>query len=400
MRGRSTAITFVCIMLFTLTACGGTQPAPAAGGSTGQPSPGGSTQPAPQAQPAGPIKIGVVTPISGPVASYAALGMNGIKLAVKQINAAGGVNGQQIELVVEDDKSTPEGGVASVRKVIDRDGVRLIIGTLQTDVALAERNVTNESKVLQIVTAQSGQVTQGSFPLLFAISATIDSSVAQLIKQVVGLGAKSIGIIAEQSDLGETVIATIKKALAGSGAQVTAVERFQPGTADFSTQLTNLRKANPDAVVSVNSSQEGAGKLWKQAFELGLRPKFKLVHSGLFPGLIQAAGNEAAEGLMSVVNYDTSLSNPTNKALVDAWTKEYGKPPATETESMGYENIWLLAEAIKKAGNTEPDKVAAALKAGTWQVPRGELKFGPDGRAETPQYLIRVHNGNRELMNK
>lgn len=365
---RSVLVLTVCALFLSACATAGTPgTAPAAGSGTKE---------------AGVIKIGAVHPMTGPAALYGEQVKRGIDTAVKQINEKGILGGQKIEVIVYDDQAKPEEGVAAYKKLMDRDKVAVVTGGVNSSVSLAAKEVTKD-KILSITTVSKAPgITKDAGKWLFRLNSTTDMDGLLFHKFVAEkLKPKTVTVIAENTDYGMAELEALKKNWGNGGPQIVSIERFDLGATDFSVQLTSMKAKNADAFYVVTASPSTNGLIFKQAAEVGV-PGLRLLAPGNLNSDMVKIAAAGGEGVISADLYMNSLDSPENKQFIAAYQALFpGKEPE-KIELLGYESIWLVAQAIDKAGSaTDYDKIASALRSTTWKTPRGEVKFNEVGQA-------------------
>jgi len=343
-----------------------------------------------------PVKIGVALPMSGVAALYGEQVSSGMKVAKDQIEKGGGIlGGRPVELIIEDDKASPEEGVNVAQKLINRDRVKVITGGVNSSVTLAQIPVTKAAGVLQIVSvSKAPEIREQGHPHLFGINLTTDMTgdffypwIAKNLPEI-----KKVAVLTENTDYARAEIKGVERNWAAGGPKIIATEWFQLGATDFTIQLTKIKSLNPDAMLVIVAAPATNGTILRQAKEVGLNKQTFLSPSNLNKDVVQLAG-QAAEGLISADHYVPTLDNPENKKFVEGYQAKYSKIPEGR-EELGYETILLLAMAMDKAGTAEdPAKIAEVMKNGTWKMPRGEFKFDEKGNSRGQVYAIQVKGG-------
>jgi branched-chain amino acid transport system substrate-binding protein len=352
------------------------------------------------AQDKAPVVFGFVTPTT---TSWGADVMKGVNLAVKQMNAAGGVQGRPIKLVVYDDMNKPEEGVAAFERLIVRDKAKMLMGSFTSAVSMAEQSVTERYKRLHIVSfAQADSVRDASHPLAFFLNATVGMNLSKYLEYVgTQIKPKRVVVLADSTDYGQSSIDAIRKTWTKpSDPQVIGVERFEPTQSDLSPQITKIKSEKPDAVFIAANSGEAVSNVLTQLHELGVNATRLTVPGILSDSFLKLAG-KSAEGLINGDFYFYEQDNPQNHTFVNAFRTEYGYNPS-KLEMIGYESVQLSTMLLQKAGVDADDaSLAKTLRENTWQTPRGTLKFVPMGKAwqgEAAFTLITVKDGKMVAM--
>src|SRR5499427_1999143 len=322
------------------------------------------------------IKVGMVDPFTGVYAAVAQNELIGVKYAVEQINAKGGVLGREIELLVEDSANDVGTGVQKARKLIERDGIQFLIGDVNSGIALAIAQVSNEKKVLHIV---SGGHTDGITGKdchwnVYRVCNTTKmeaNSVAELLFEKYG---KKWHFITPDYAFGHTLQEAAQADLKKFGGTVTGNELTPLGTTDFSAYLIKARAANPDVLLVLPQGSDMINCL-KQVAQFGIE---KQIHvAGLQQELesLEAMPPEARVGIWMFEWYWKQPSVPgVDKFVADIRKLNGGKVP-TARHWFGYTSVHTLAAIANKEKTLDAKKLATAL--GGFELPP-EVKLQPN----------------------
>ena len=351
---------------------------------------------APAAMAADPVRIGLALPLSGAAASYGHDSQRGAGYAADLINERGGIlGGRKLELVFEDEKGTPQGGVAAVQKLMSVGRVKAITGGTNSSVVLAESSVT-KGRMLQVnAGAQADAITEQGSPWLFQINNTVSLNSEAFNAYIVKtLKPKTVAYMGENSEFNKTVLEKLKESLKAAGIELLSTSTYDAETNDFTSILTKIKASNPDMLYVADAYPARAAQLWKQVRQIG---GFKI--EVMSPGVVTSGMLKPADGAMNGV-YTGEIFMATDpgaegKEFVDAYQKKFNILPG-KGELVIFEAINLIAAAMDKAG-TDSDyaKISKVIRDGTWPSPRGQLKFDEKGRARAPYFYIqRIENGN------
>jgi branched-chain amino acid transport system substrate-binding protein len=321
-----------------------------------------------------PIKIGVIQPLTGPLAFDGNNDVKGAKLAADEINAKGGVLGKKIELVVEDGQCKPAESVSAAEKLIVRDKVPVIMGAFCSGATLAVMPVAERNKIPLVTgVSSSPKLTEQTHPYFFR-NAESELMTAQAFASILyeKMGLKNIYYLAVNDDWGRGTVGAFKETFDKLGAKTMSIEYVDRTANDFYTPLTKIRAANPDVMVVVAETQAGS-IIAKQSKELGLKSKIFGVGAWATPTFMNLAG-EAANGLLAGVVYAPTMEGERNKEFVARFTKAFGEAPG-KYSAAGYNTINVIAQAIQRAGAAEPEKIRAALEKTDYMGPNGRVKF-------------------------
>lgn len=340
------------------------------------------------------IKIGVNQPLTGPFAASGNYIVDGAKIAADEINAKGGVLGQKLQLVIEDNKSNPTEAAAVAEKLIQRDKVPVMMGAWGSSLTLAVLPKLMQNEVPMLVeTSSSSKITRQGNPYVFRISPPSWVEAKLFEKLLPELKIKKVDFLGINNDWGRGTIEDFSKSFADKGVEVGLKEIMDQASQDMSAQLSKIKGTDSDTII-VTTAVEQLTLVLKQAAALGIKKQIITTGGSQNPDqLIDQAGS-AADGTMHMVFFapwepDKTPHPDQARAFIEAW-KKAGHNKAGLTESYrGYDGIYVLKAAIEKAGKAEP----AAIRDALWQVDvpllNGTVKFvkdGPEGR-ESGQYM-------------
>ncbi len=340
------------------------------------------------------IKIGVNEPLTGAFAASGTYIVDGAKVAAEEINANGGVLGNQVELVIEDNKSNPTEAAAVAEKLIERDKVPVLLGAWGSSLTLATMPKLMQYEVPMLVeTSSSSKITKQGNPYIFRISPPSWVEAALFKTLLPSLGIKKVDFLAINNDWGRGTMTDFTSMLEENGVAVGLSEIMDEGAQDMNAQLSKIKASDSDTII-VTTAVEQLTLVLKQAAALGITKQIITTGGSQNPDqLIQQAG-AAANHSKHLVFFAPWAPEKTPhpeiaKRFIDAW-KAAGHNPAGLTESYrGYDGIMVIKAAIEKAGVAEPK----AIKDAFWQIEvptiNGTVKFvkdGPEGR-ESGQYM-------------
>lgn len=340
------------------------------------------------------IKIGVVQPLTSGVAFDGNNVIKGAKLAVKEINDAGGVLGSPIEMVIADGACKPAESVSAAEKLITADKVPVIMGAFCSGATQSVMPLAEKSQI-PLVTGVSSlpKLTEAGNKWFFR-NAETDAMLAVAFSKSLhtDLKVKSVFFLAANDDWGRGTVESFKHVLEGLGAKTVGTEYFEYSHADFYTMLTKVRAANPDLVV-VAAETQAAATMVKQAKELSVKSKIFGVGAWATPTFMNLAG-DAANGLLAGVAYAPTISGDLNKTFVSKFKAAYNEAPGKYSMS-GYNTIHIIADAIKRAGAADPAKIRDALVATDYTGPTGRLRFDAKGQVYGQNvFLVELKDGS------
>ena len=344
------------------------------------------------------ITIGAHGPITGPAAYIGLAGRDGMLLAIKEINAAGGVNGRKIVAVFEDDGHSPTKALAAVKKLVEQDKVFAVMSVGGSNATVGAVDYMKEKGVPYYVSiASAPQVTWPHARNLFRGGTTETARYGELYAEFLATyyKAKRIAIISGREEYprneGDATVDKLKSWF--QMAPAVRVE-FNIGDKDFTPQLVDVQKSNPDVIAFFGNPAEAAIAM-RQAKELGLKQPFFVGSNMVDPGLVTAA-KSSAEGVMgfSLIPYLPGSKAPDMVKWEAAWKKEYPSAPAGRPNNfdlLAYGDMYVLGEAMKRAGpNLTTDGLIVALEG------IQNYRVGPVATPRT--FSTKHHIGNLALV--
>ena len=324
------------------------------------------------AQAADPIKIGLVTALSGQSARAGEAITRGATIAIDEINAKGGVLGRQLELVRRDDESNPAKGLTAARELIQREKVAILIGGLDTPVQLAIVPFVNNAKFPFMVPWAAGtNITQNGAPdnYVFRVSAMdeeVDRAIVAYSRKK--YDAKKPGMILVNNPWGESNEVGLKAALKTAGIEPAGIEKFEGNDVDVVSQLSRLKQAGSDTLYLVGNVGPSS-QVVKSLDRMSWSPPI-VSHWGPAGGRFTELAGPSAKNVIFVQTYSFfgDLS-PVGKRVMAALQAKYAdiKGPGDVTPAVGvantYDSVLLIAKAIEKAGSTDPTAIRDGLYA-------------------------------------
>ena len=310
------------------------------------------------------FKVGANIEMTGNQANYGNAGLEGLRLAIKEANEAGGINGKQIKLVEADNKSESAEAVNAATKLISDDGVKVIVGPAVTANVIAESQVATDNKVPVIafaatnpdVTVENGAVK----PYIFR-SCFIDPQQGTVMAQFASkeLKAKTaVMYIDSSSDYSKSLGKVFQETFEAAGGKVVMQESFLAKDQDFKAALTKIKAANAD-VIFIPAYYEEVGKIVKQAREIGITATMLGTDGWDDPKVADIAGASALNNTYFSTHY--FAEDPGAKSFIDSFTKEYGHAPNVFA-ALGYDAGKLLVDALKRAGSDDPEAIRKAIE--------------------------------------
>ena len=303
------------------------------------------------------ITLGAYGPITGPAAYIGLAGRDGMNLAIKEINAAGGINGRKIAVVFEDDAHSPTRALAAVKKLVEQDKVFAIMSVAGSNATVGTIDyLRDKGAVMYVSIASAPPVTWPFARNLFRGGTTESARYGELYAEYLATNAqnKRIAIMHGREEYPRNEAeATIAKLKSWFNIEPVARAEFNINDKDFTSQLITAQKANPDVIAFFGNPAEAAIAM-RQARELGLKQPFFVGSNMVDPSLITAARNNA-EGVtgFSLIPYLPGSNAPEMKQWEANWRKEYPNAPAGRPNNfdlLAYGDMHVLAEGMRRAG--------------------------------------------------
>ena len=327
-----------------------------------------------------PVKLGVAGAHSGDLASYGIPSARAAELVVKEINSKGGVLGREVQLLVEDDACKPEVATNTATRLISQ-GVHLVLGHICSGATKSALGIYTDSRIVTMSpSATNPDLTQsGRYPYFFRtiasddVQARLETDFALDVLKV-----KKVAVIHDKGDYGKGLAEFAKKFLEESGrAEVVLYEGVTPGAMDYSAVVQKIKRFKAEAVIYGGYHPEAA-KIVKQMRKKQMKIVFISDDGVKDDTFIKVAGKNA-EGVYATGPKDVS-ANPMAVAANEAHKKEYGTEPGAFFLN-AYSAALALLNAVEKAGTTDCNAVAQALRTEYVETPLGKIRF--DERGDT-----------------
>jgi branched-chain amino acid transport system substrate-binding protein len=322
------------------------------------------------ARAADPIKIGVQGPFTGGSSSMGVSMRDGVRLAVDEINKAGGVLGRPLALVERDDEAKNERGVQIAQELINKEKVVATVGYINTGVALASQRFYQDAKIPVMNNVATGSLVTHQFDdqpenYIFR-NAAHDSIQAPMIVEeaITRRGFKKVAILADSSNYGQLGRDDLEKALALKNVKAVAVEKFNVKDVDMTPQLLKAKEAGAEAILTYGIGPELA-QIANGMTKLGWKVPMVGSWTLSMANFIDNAG-PGGEGARMPQTFVQEPTTPKRQSFIINYLKTFNPKNARidspVSAAQGYDSIYLLASAIKQAGSTEGPKIKAALE--------------------------------------
>ena len=349
------------------------------------------------------VKVGIVLPLTGPQAKFGELEKISFYMALEEINAAGGINGRILELIMEDDTGRPEVGRSVVEKLIAKDRVVMIGGGYSSSVTYAVAGVCQQNQMPFLVnTGSADKITASGWDYIFRLNPPVSEyagAIETLLPQ--RIKPKSVAILHENSLFGTKGANAFAKSCKKLGYRVVLKQGYEHGGIDFRPVLIRVKQLNPDIVYMVSYIMD-ASLLMRQSKELKLTPKLFIGGAAGFtlPEFVQNAG-VASEKVISATLWHQVLPYPGAMDYYKKFVARFRKP----TEYHGaeaYAACYVIADVLKRATSFINTDIKKALSETDMMTVFGPVKFISYGKMKNqnrlPTYVVQWIDGKLELV--
>ncbi|MFZ6874810.1 ABC transporter substrate-binding protein [Undibacterium sp. Di27W] len=317
-----------------------------------------------------PIKIGVAGPFTAGSAPMGVSMRDGVRLAVSEINAKGGVLGRQLQLVERDDEAKNERGVQVAQELINKEKVSATVGYINTGVALASQRFYQDAKIPVMNNVATGSVITKQFAApehkdnyVFRIAASDVIQSAMIVEEAVTKQKfTKVAILADSSNYGQLGREDLEKVLSAKGIKPVAVEKFNVKDVDMTPQLLKAKQGGAQVILTYGIGPELA-QIANGMEKLGWKVPMIGSWTLSMGNFLDNAGKNG-DGAMMPQTFIQDPNTPKRKAFIEAYQKAYKveRMPSAVSAAQGYDSIYLLAAAFKQAGTTDGVKVREALE--------------------------------------
>ena len=330
------------------------------------------------------VKIGFHSALTGLETILGETQLNCFKLAVDEINAAGGAGGRRVEYLVEDNQTTTRGAIDKTRKFILEDKVDVIIGMITSLERSAALSVAVPAKKLIIYpTYYEGGECQRYLACTGQVpNQSVESFVPWINKNV----GKSVHILGSDYAWPQKTAEAISAAFEKMGGKTLGKEFFPFGTQDFGPALDRIRAAKPDMVWELFAGADAVTFVKQFA---SYKPGGQLLTNGLDELFTTSVGGKDVEGIIVNQSYFTTLDTAANKAFLEKYRAKFGqKGIVNAIAEATYDAAWAYAKAVQASGTTDTEKVIDALKTVSFDAPQGKVSFDGSNHHMTTNSII------------
>jgi branched-chain amino acid transport system substrate-binding protein len=347
----------------------------------------------------GKLTVAMVNPLSGDAATYGVSHKNGLELAFAEVNAAGGVKGQEIELLTHDDAGDPKQAAAGAQKFADQRRVLAIVGSCLSSNTLAMVPITDKAKLPHTAVSSSTPKLSGMSRYFFRM-AVQDAQVGILMADLLAqkLKVKRVAILYPNNDYGKGLAAAIEGQLKHHGVGIVSTQAYLATDKDFSALLTGIKGSDADALAVAGTYTDG-GLITKQIRGMGFEKPI-VGGTGFYSPKFVEIADKAAEGAFFLGAFVATNPDPAVQQFVKKYKEKYGMEPDTFA-ALAYDQGFVLKAAIEKAaaakGGITRESVRDAMAASNYKGITGTVTFDDKGDWVRPYLYITVKDGKFEV---
>lgn len=340
-----------------------------------------------------PIRIGVITSLTGPEARFGQAQKYGYEMALDEINASG-VLGKKLDLVYQDDTSKPEVASLTVEKLSDRNDIVALMGAYSSSATFPAAAVANRYQIPMLCpSATTDEITRQGYDWVFRVCASASDYGRTLVEFLTKVAdAHRLAVVYENTQFGSSVARAALEQAPRAGIEIVAYEAYDQGGTDFTPLLTRVKSETPDAVLFVSYLAD-ATLLMRQSKEIDLNPKVFTAGGAGFslPDFLKGAG-DTAEFTISVTQWTPDATWSGSREWANAFRARWNYEPSYHSVQ-AYMSLKILADAISRAGSTERAAVRDAIRTSSLDSVFGPIHFNNVGQNEHPVAITQVLGG-------
>lgn len=345
------------------------------------------------------IKVGEYASLTGSEATFGISSHEGTLLAIEEINAAGGVLGKKLQLLTEDTQCKPGESATVVNKLISRDGVVAVLGEVASTRSMEAAKICQDNHIPMISPSSTNPDVTKTGDYIFRVC-FIDPFQGTVMANFASktLHLKRVAVFTDvKSDYSKGLAKYFKKQFIANGGEIVTELDYNGGDKDFKAQLTTIKGANPDGVFVPGYYTECA-LIAVQARQLGLNvPLFG--GDGWESSKLLEIGGSAVDGDYFSTHYNSAEESPVSKKFVADFAKRWNGQIPDGLAACGYDSAMVLADAMKRSGTTDPQKLRDAIAATTnFDGVTGNISIDQDRNARKPAVILQIKNGKFQYL--
>ena len=344
------------------------------------------------------IKVGEFASLTGGSASFGQSSHKGTALAIDEINAAGGVLGKKLKLIAEDDQSQAGQPATIVRKLISQDKVVAVLGEVASSKSLEAAPICQQNKIPMISPASTNPKVTEVGDYIFRICFIDPFQGTVMAKFAQSKGWKKVAVLTDvKQDYSVGLAEFFVKGFTATGGEIVKDQKYSTGDKDFKAQLTSIKAAKPDAIFVPGYYGE-VSLIGKQAKLLGIKAPLLGGVGWVGDSLLKVAGN-SLDGSFFSCHFSADDKSEAVQGFVKKYKAKYNGETPDDMAALGYDSAIILAEAIKKAGTTDGEKLRAAIAA-TMAHPgiTGSITLDEKRNATKPAVILGIGGGGFQFV--
>jgi branched-chain amino acid transport system substrate-binding protein len=342
------------------------------------------------------IRIGFTPPVTGASAAEGSFQLKAIKLALKEINAAGGVNGRKIDLRIVDNQSSNPGALASLQKAVEQEKVLALMGFVKSTQILATSDAIKSYGIPTFVGGTNVTLTQQGNPWLFRVRPDDSIAALAMIKYIKeDLKLTKVGVLNDTDAFGMGGGDLVEKYAKDAGVTVVKREKYTTKDKDYTAQLLSLKGAGSEVMIVYAPNPEDAAVIQRQYRQLGSPFKYLGSPSSQHRDALNLA-REAAEGIYAIADFVPGQTEA-NRKYAEDYKKEYNEE-YDGLSAWTYDGLKILVNAIKKAGEDRAKIREAILATQGYKGVLGTFSFTPNGDGLHEVSVVQIEKGTPKLL--
>jgi branched-chain amino acid transport system substrate-binding protein len=344
------------------------------------------------------IVIGEYASLTGGSASFGQSSHKGTALAIDEINATGGVLGKKLKLITEDDQSQAGQPATIARKLISQDKAVAILGEVASSKSLEAAPICQQNKIPMISPASTNPKVTEVGDYIFRVCFIDPFQGTVMSKFAQSKGWKNVAVLTDvKQDYSVGLAEFFIKDFKESGGQIVKEQKYSTGDKDFKPQLTSIKAAKPDAIFVPGYYAE-VSLIAKQARLLGIKAPLLGGDGWVGDSLLKVAGN-ALDGSFFSCHFSSADKSPVVQGFVEKFKAKHNGETPDDMAALGYDSAMILADAIKRAGSTEPEKLRDAIAATKeHQGITGKITLDEHRNANKPAVILTIGNGGFDFV--
>jgi branched-chain amino acid transport system substrate-binding protein len=344
----------------------------------------------------GEIRIGFTPPITGASASEGSFQIKAIKLALKEINAAGGVNGKQINLIMVDNQSSNPGALAALQKAVEQEKVLALIGVVKSTQVLAASDAIKGYGIPTFIGGTNVTLTRQGNPWLFRVRPDDSITALAMIKYIKeDLKLSKVGVLHDSDAFGTGGGDLVETYAKEYGLTVVRREKYTTKDKDYTAQLLSVKNAGAEILIAYSTNPEDAAVIQRQYRQLGSPFKFLGSPAHQHRDALNLA-RDAAEGIFAIADFVPGQTEA-NRKYAEDYKKEYNEE-YDGLSAWTYDGLKILVNAIKKAGEDRAKTREAILATQGYQGVLGTFSFTPNGDGLHEVSVVQIEKGTPKLL--